>query len=372
MMGMMILAREIMYFCGDTDSWDQRSLMIGMGRMGMGGMGGMGMGGMGGMMGGGMRSVPPTGPPFADLKPRQTRHLPTRLVSLSPPDSAQGLKLPEQGESLEIGDIGVISKNPQVQKALKRLAADKVSSPIAQLVMWHLSAGLDWDTIADLSREWSNRYELTLARDFVDHIDRLPAGEAGRVQFQVIGGTPADESIAAELVYTMRGKIVLGLRAERGIPLRPEAASIACRIRLNGAQAAVQVQSTDAEARTWISCGKFTAPARLQDGKPSAALLADAIAEGLLNRLVRVQLIKGPRDKDKPTYRLRIDNASPLVLNGLAALGTGSPKDEVARVLSGISIPPHRSMSVPASEEVVKALQLKHGVRVVAIDLSAL
>ena len=63
-MGMMMLARIIMYFCGDPDSWDMRSLMIGMmGGMG-GGMGGMGggMGGMGGGMGGGwvavMRSVP--------------------------------------------------------------------------------------------------------------------------------------------------------------------------------------------------------------------------------------------------------------------------------------------------------------------------
>ena len=40
-------ARMIMYFCGDPESWDMRSLMIGM----MGGMGG-GMGGMGGGMGG--------------------------------------------------------------------------------------------------------------------------------------------------------------------------------------------------------------------------------------------------------------------------------------------------------------------------------
>ena len=32
-MGMMMLARIIMYFCGDPDSWDMRSLMIGM--MGM-------------------------------------------------------------------------------------------------------------------------------------------------------------------------------------------------------------------------------------------------------------------------------------------------------------------------------------------------
>ena len=49
-MGMMMLSRMIMYFCGDPDSWDMRSLMIGM----MGGMGGGMMGGMGGGMMGGM------------------------------------------------------------------------------------------------------------------------------------------------------------------------------------------------------------------------------------------------------------------------------------------------------------------------------
>ena len=29
-MGMMMLSRMIMYFCGDRESWDMRSLMIGM------------------------------------------------------------------------------------------------------------------------------------------------------------------------------------------------------------------------------------------------------------------------------------------------------------------------------------------------------
>ena len=64
------------------------------------------------------------------------------------------------------------------------------------------------------------------------------------------------------------------------------------------------------------------------------------MAEGILNRLVRTQLVKGPRAKGKPTYQIRIENASPLILNGLAALGTESPKDEVPKVLSGISIAP--------------------------------
>jgi hypothetical protein len=78
-MGMMMLGRLIMSLVGDRDSWDQSSLMSGMGGGGMGGMGGGmggmggGMGGMGGGMGGGFRSVPPTSLPFAALNPKQTR-----------------------------------------------------------------------------------------------------------------------------------------------------------------------------------------------------------------------------------------------------------------------------------------------------------
>ena len=45
------------------------------------------------------------------------------------------------------------------------------------------------------------------------------------------------------------------------------------------------------------------------------------MSEGILNRLVRAQLSKGVKDKGKMHYEIRIDNASPLVLNGLAALG---------------------------------------------------
>ncbi len=121
MMGMMMLARMIMYFCGDPDSWDMRSLMMGMGGMGMGGMGG-GMGGMGGGMGGmggGMRSVPPTLLPSADLNPGQTRNLPTSLVSISTPDPESGVSLPEKGERLQIvGDVSGVVSDPKVQKAL--------------------------------------------------------------------------------------------------------------------------------------------------------------------------------------------------------------------------------------------------------------
>ena len=96
------------------------------------------------------------------------------------------------------------------------------------------------------------------------------------------------------------------------------------------------------------------------------------MAEGVLGRLVRAQLSKGPRVKGKDTYKVRIDNASPLILNGLAVAGTSKKEGELPKVLHGISIPPRKSMTVPASTEVVDQLGLRAGVRVIAADLSGL
>ncbi len=61
-----------------------------------------------------------------------------------------------------------------------------------------------------------------------------------------------------------------------------------------------------------------------------------------------------------------------MILNGLAAVGTTSKDDETPRILAGISIPPRKHMTVPASEDLVKKLGLKKGIRIVALDLSAL
>jgi hypothetical protein len=99
--------------------------------------------------------------------------------------------------------------------------------------------------------------------------------------------------------------------------------------------------------------------------------VADALAGGILDRLVRAQLSPGPRAKGKPTYRIRIENASPLVLNGLAVQGKEGDAGG-AKVLSGLSVGPLRSLTVPASDEVVKALGLRKGIRVTAADLSGL
>jgi hypothetical protein len=376
-MGLMMLSRMIMYFCGDRESWDMRAMMIGMMGGGMGGMGG-GMGGMGGGMGGmggGMRSVPPTDLPSALLKPGQSRHLPTRLVSVSAPDPDQGLVMPEKGERLRIaGDIAQLSDNPQVCKALKRLTAEKAPAAVAQLVMWRLVAGLDWKSIAGLSKKWSNDYELTLARDFVDRLDSLAENvdETGRVRIELHGNDVTNSSIAAEATEVLKGKTMLGLTTEIGVPERPDGPSVGCRVRLSSSEAQVQVFSSDSAARNWVGVGKFSVPVTHKDGRFDVARFADDLTEGILSRLVRAQLSKGPRAKGKLTYQIRIDNASPLILNGLAAAGTDSGDDKVPRILSGICISPRRSLTVPASEEAVKTLGLKKGIRLLALDLSGL
>ena len=81
---------------------------------------------------------------------------------------------------------------------------------------------------------------------------------------------------------------------------------------------------------------------------------------------------KGPREKGKLTYQLRIENASPLILNGLSMTGPASKPAEEPKVLLGITIPPRKNLTVPASEDAVRTMGLKQGIRVMAIDLSGL
>jgi hypothetical protein len=347
-----------------------------MGGMGGGMMGGMG-GGMGGM-GGGMRSVPPTDLPSAILEPRQTRHLPTRLVSLNTPDLQSGASLPEKGEPLQIvGDVSKVNENSQVQKALRRLAAHKAPTSLSQLVMWRLAGGLDWDTIAQLAEKWGNnyQYELTLARDFVEHLDGLTDGETGRLLVQLDGVDEASQAIASELGKALQGKMVLGLVAQVGeIPARPLGPAVACKVRFKGNEATVLVSSSDAYARSWLNFGKFSLPVAQEKGKADIWRFADGMTEGVLTRLVRAQVIKGSatKDKGKLIYQIRVENASPLVLNGLSVLGTASKGDETPKDLTMFSVSPRKSLAVPASEELVRSLGLKKGIKVVALNLSGL
>ena len=193
-----------------------------------------------------------------------------------------------------------------------------------------------------------------------------------RILFDVTGTDAATEAMAADLSRTLQNKMVLGLVADNGIPPRPISPAVACRVRLNESDATVQVFATDGPARKWVAFGKFNVPVKREKGKLDASHFCEEMSEGILNRLVRAQLSKGVKDKGKMHYDLRVDNASPLVLNGLAALGVASSADETPKVLVGICIAPRRSLTVPASEEVVKELGLKKGIRLVGLNLSGL
>jgi len=270
-----------------------------------------------------------------------------------------------------------LTGDPRVQAALKRLAEDKAPQTVSQLVMWRVASGLEWATIAQMSKGGANAHELTLAHQFVEkQLGELAEGESGTLLFDVRASNATFEPLASELGALLKGKTVLGLRAESKAPARPEGPSVLCRILVSGSetkpQALVQVSASDGTATKWLPAGKFTLPMARESGKLKGAEFGNALAEGILGRLVRAQLSKGPRVKGKETYRVRIDNASPLILNGLAVSGTSTKAGELPKVLSGICLSPRRSMTVPAGAEVVEQLGLKGGVRVIAADLSGL
>jgi hypothetical protein len=178
------------------------------------------------------------------------------------------------------------------------------------------------------------------------------------------------------LSKSLHRKDVLGLVAEvsEKLAARPEAPAIACRVKLKAGEASVQVLGSDASASNWVPFGKFSLPVVQGQEKFDASRFADGLAEGVLNRLVRAQVIKGAttREKGKLVYQIRIENFSPMILNGLALLGSDSPAKETPKFLTGICVSPRRSLTIPADEQVVKALGLKKGIKLTALDLSGL
>lgn len=77
-------------------------------------------------------------------------------------------------------------------------------------------------------------------------------------------------------------------------------------------------------------------------------------------------------EERKPSSQTKIINDSPLILNGVAIDGTKAARDHAPSVLAGLSLPPLKTLTVPATVDAVKRLGLKEGARVVATDLSGL
>jgi hypothetical protein len=290
-------------------------------------------------------------------------------VSLNGPNAEAKVSFPVKGEKLQLGEIGQVSNDPRTQLALKRLAEDKASTTLSQLVMWNVSGGLDWATIAQISRTWANPYEVTLARQFASSLDNLPKGDSGVVFIEVKG----NEGLANDFAEIFKKSNFLGLTVEKGVPAAPAGAAVAVSIDAkDGKDVSVVLQISDDHGKAWKSAGKFDLPLVKKDSKLDSIATADSIASGVLGRLVKADLVKGKKVKGKDTYTVRIDNYSPLVLNGLALSGNEDGVDQAPKMLNGVSLSPRKSFAVPATLEVVERLGLKKGVRITAVDLSGL
>ena len=128
----------------------------------------------------------------------------------------------------------------------KRSAAgtEKARRRLSQLVMWHLAGGLDWNTIAQLSEKWANDYELTLAKDFVERLERYRR-ERRRLLFQVTARMRPARRLP-EVSKALQGKKVLGLVAN-GCRTSPTGGTGGCMpSEADGGEASVQVMGSDA------------------------------------------------------------------------------------------------------------------------------
>jgi hypothetical protein len=338
------------------------------------------------MMGGGMRSIPPTDLPNATLNPGQSRGLSTRIVSLNAPDPDGNFGFPAKGEPLTIGDVSQLGASVKVQEALRRLARDKAPEVVSQLVLW-AAAGMAWDDIARISKGWANPQELALAKQLIADLNaNTPVDDTGRLLIEVTAKDEAQKGLAVELSGLFSKKTVLGLQVDPKVPTRPTGPAVGVKVQLIGTaekpEASVQLATTDASGTAWTAVGKFSLPVvRDELGKIKSEEFGDALAEQLLKRLVKVTVKKTsaaagslipPAPKANNLYTIRVENYSPLLLNGVAVTGAGAKPSEPAKFLVGISLAPRRSLSLPASGEAVERFGLKQGIKVLALDLSGL
>jgi len=345
----------------------------GMGGMGGGGMGGMGGGGMGGgMMGGGMRSVPPSGLPFATLNAGQTRSLPTPLVGIG----QSGLNVPAKGEQLELSDAKTAGLDQRIQNSLTRMAVTKAPVIVSQMVMWNLSSGLSWEQITRLVKGKATSADMALARDLASRLqkeDALKEFETGKIHWEVTSAE-SEDTLAKDLGNMFKDRQMLGLGLQPGVPATPERPSLALRVQLHGnSDATVVVQAAEGAGKAWANQGKFNLKIAKKTGEAAEAFtarVADELADGLLQRVVRVQVTDKTVDGRK-VYQLKVDNASPLVLAGVAVKSPVEGK-EIATILN-LSIRPHQSVRLPLDPKSVSRFGLSaRGVKAMGADLTAL
>jgi hypothetical protein len=262
------------------------------------------------------------------------------------------------------------------------------------MVIWYVTSGGDWDDVGRLSQGWGNAHEIALARQFVTGLEKGegPPSKAdpGPLYWEIKADGDGTRELADGLRALWAKYPVLGLSAKEGVPDSPKGPALACRIAVSEEAIDVKLGGSHPSGTDWVAIGNFRikrsdlapvaedstketpAPTIEQQRERASARLGDAVAEGMLARLVRVQLSRGPKDKGKETFRIKIVNQSPMILNGLALSGKEARDATPPSVLAGLCLPPLKSLTVPASAEMVERLRLKDGGRVLAADLSGL
>ena len=377
--GMIMLGRLIMTLIEPTESWNVASLTSsGLAGGGQGGgFGGGGLGGGGGF-GRGFRSVAPSGSLYTTLEPDQTRRLSTRLVRLDS-DLGESSAMPADGEALRLGDVDSLTRDERIRKATRRLVEGDVPQSIAQLVHAHLGGHLGWEAIAERSGRWANPDELALARRFVEQLDGdgSIAGKpenSGALHWDVTARDDAQASLASRLRISLTGRPFLGIASRPApVPDRPDRPSLAIRVSLSGPSESPRVQvsinASDARSGLWNPSARFKLPELKGEEGSTPAGIEEAIAEGVLGHLVRVELIKGDDAVGKKASdRIRITNSSPLILHGLLLSGSG-PEPADAPPIRGLALAPRRTTSVSVTPDVVRRLGLRDGLRATAADL---
>ena len=171
--------------------------------------------------------------------------------------------MPAKGEKLEIGDISQLTSDARVQKALRRISADKAPQNVAQLVMWSVASKLDWETIAQMSKKWANAHELSLAWEFVAAARHLARGRVGHVARRDPGGGRRRRRWPqATWGKLLEGQYVLGLPVKIGVPEKPTGPTVACRIQVIGTAEKPEAQVRGVANERWR---------RRPRGRPSAS-----------------------------------------------------------------------------------------------------
>jgi hypothetical protein len=266
------------------------------------------------------------------------------------------------------------------------------------MVIWYVTAGAGWDDIGRLSAGWGNASEIALARRLVSRLgqddETLKSSQAkadpGLLYWEIKAEGTQPRELVEELRTLWSKYPVLGLTAREGVPSKPDEPAVACRAEITDTSIEVRLSVSHPSGSDWVTIDRFKVKlSELTDRKrdpasemsrlksdlrpeQGAAPLADALAEAMVARLVRVTLSRGPRVHGKESFRIKIINDSPLILNGLAISGLKGEADNPPSLLAGISLPPLKSMTVPASADIVHQLRLKEEMHVVAVDLSGL